>query len=93
MVGHLSLVSDVGEVDKEHGREGKSEEEATYAEFLRWKKGQSWINQVSEQAADEGPWQTVTMQGSRVRQVDTVSPVNIIDEYTYERLAVKPKLQ
>ena len=72
------------------------EDEAEYAEFKRWREGKNWIAAIDEPCGivNDGPKQTVFIQSSLVRhKIDTGSPVNVIDQTTYEQLKTRPRLQ
>ena len=69
-----------------------------YAEFMRYKSSQYYMSAIKEgepiQYVSSGPKAAIGLLDSQlVCLVDTGSPVNVIDELTYKKLASKPNLE
>ena len=72
---------------------------ASYDEYLRYVKSSQWLNALRQRndkigRINDGPRRTYTLMGREIWcLVDTGSPVNVIDEITFNSLIPKPKLE
>ena len=84
----------LGNEPEEENYEVNSQE---YAEFLRYKSASVYLSAISEhepmRPARKGPSATVDLFGKRLTcLVDTGSPLNVMDEATFRKMAIRPKL-
>ena len=97
-VGAISAGQTKPSNESQAARKMREVDETEWSEFLRFRQAQEWYSaavrkQETVCRLNDGPRRTYGLLSQRIEcLVDTGSPMNIIDEHTYESLDPKPQL-